>query len=140
MKGTHQNKLITAIADLEHTIFTTNDLKKIFQNTDPSSLSASVCNLVRQGLVWRVGRQIKNGKSFMFYTTDKSKANPKMEQEDRTSNRGRTSEPVHNKEKIQALELENKELAKKIRHLEKMLNVLFGKVSKKSLFEILMEK
>jgi hypothetical protein len=136
-----QDALFNTIAGLENVIFTTQDLLKTdFKDTNPSNLSASICNLVRQGLVWRIGRQVKNGKSYMFYTTDKSKANPNMDQEDRTSNRGRKSEPVHNREKIQALESENKKLVKKICHLEKILNILLGKVSKESLFEVLMEK
>ena len=137
---THQEKLISAIGELDKEIFTTKDLLSTFPESNASNISASICNLVSSGLIWRVGRKKIGKSSFMFYTSDRTKANPELEQSDRTVDRGKENDSRFYKDQIADLQLENKKLLKKIAAVEKTLETVISKLSREDLISLLYSK
>lgn len=138
-KPTANERLINVISGLENDVFTSKDIEPFFPDSSSSSVSASICNLVRQNVIWRMKRIIVNRKSMVAYTKNSS-----LLLSDRTPKRGHEDVPgpageqfeknldeARNDEKMKCLQKEN-------RKLKSLLKRVLSTLDEETVFKLLL--
>jgi predicted transcriptional regulator len=135
-------KVSKTIKSIKPSTFTVHDLQPYLSEHSLSAISSAICNLVTRGVVYRIGRTIKNKKSVVMYTTDKRRV-PKKPQRVITTSATKQNPSIkkaHDSDnwRYEIMEKENQILKTNIKDLKEMLSAVLQSLPKKELSDMIL--